>query len=236
VAFNDAQKDMLDDYSPQGYQKQVTSYKRCYEDHPALPLKDGLVIYGGSCISPIVKDADVYVGFDMGMKSSIRSYPWEQGEEFLFHIVDMSVPKDHEQTFKLVDFTIKALQDGKKVHMGCIGGHGRTGLIFAALVKTMLGEKDAIEYVRKNYCKKAVETKEQVNWLAKHFGITPVEGSKEGAFYSGSSNTSTSTSSTEKWWGAGYGVAKRHSGTVAMAEAKSVQLVRYLQNSDHVWG
>ena len=40
----------------------------CYQSHPALKLPGTeLVIYGGSCISPAVKDADVYIGFDAGM-------------------------------------------------------------------------------------------------------------------------------------------------------------------------
>lgn len=43
----------------------------------------------------------------------------------------------------------------------------------------MMGEEDAITYVRKNYCQKAVESKSQVEFLHKHYGIKKVGGSKE---------------------------------------------------------
>lgn len=154
----------------------------CYESHPPLPLKDGLVIYGGSCRYPVVQDADVYVGFDSFMDDSIKAYPWEKGESFLFYIQDHNVPKSVEQTGKLVDYLIEQIEAGKKVHIGCIGGHGRTGMILAILVKKMLGIEDAVEYVRKNYCQKVVETDQQARWLTQHFGIKYAAGSQKSHF------------------------------------------------------
>lgn len=151
---------------------------RCYESHPPLKIGEH-VIYGGSCISPIVKDADIYIGFDMGMQRDHRRYPWNEGESFLFPITDMSVPTDINEFNNLIEWVAVQLIAQKKIHMGCIGGHGRTGLVFAALVKYMTGEDDAISYVRKNYCEKAVESHEQVAWLHKHFGIKEVQGAKE---------------------------------------------------------
>jgi hypothetical protein len=56
-------------------------------------------------------------------------------------------------------------------------GHGRTGTFLAALVATM-GENDAINYVRTNYCQKAVESRVQVDFLAKHFGVKSASGTK----------------------------------------------------------
>ena len=56
--------------------------------------------------------------------------------------------------------------------MRCIGGHGRTGTFFAALVAHMMPEvKDPIAYVRENYCNEAVETEEQIAFLIEHFGV-----------------------------------------------------------------
>jgi hypothetical protein len=153
----------------------------CYEDHPALPLGEGLVIYGGSCSHPVVKDADVYIGLDSGMVLTKRSWPWEPGQEVFFKISDMQAPPDAHAFVKLIDWTAGEIISGRKVHVGCIGGHGRTGTVFAALAKVMLGEEDAIEYVRKNYCKKAVESDAQINFLHTVFGIKKVAGSK--SFY-----------------------------------------------------
>lgn len=152
--------------------------KRCYMSHPPLVIGD-YKIYGGSCIDPIVTDADIYVGFDYGMAKSHKAYPWEEGESFLFPIQDMGVPKDPEQFKKLVDWIAVQLIAKKKIHLGCIGGHGRTGMVLAALVKVMLGEKDAIQYVRKHYCTKAVESAAQVTFLRTHFEVSTAKGHKE---------------------------------------------------------
>lgn len=160
----------------------MSGYKRCYESHPALKIKVDsreYLIYGGSCGYPVVKDADVYVGFDMSMRSTSQCFPWEKGEEFLYYIQDMSVPQDAASFKKLIKYLADSLTSGKKVHIGCIGGHGRTGLVLSALVTYMTGELDSISYVRKNYCEKAVESKVQVEFLHQHFGIVKVPGAKE---------------------------------------------------------
>lgn len=153
------------------------TFKRCYESHPPLPIGE-FFIYGGSCGYPIVTDADIYVGFDYSMKPGPKSYPWNEGHSFLFHIMDGTAPKDLQEAKKLIDWLALNLSSNLKIHVGCIGGHGRTGTILAALVNVMTGEKDAIEYVRNNYCKKVVESPEQVEWLHKHFGITKAKPSK----------------------------------------------------------
>lgn len=151
------------------------SFKRCYEDHPALKIGD-YQIYGGNCGHPAVTDADLYVGLDGIHSGGPAGRPVLS---YYFPITDMSVPKDVDAFKALITYIAQALQDGKKVHVGCIGGHGRTGLVFAALVQVMTGEKDAISYVRKHYCTKAVESAKQVDWLNEHFGITKVAGAKE---------------------------------------------------------
>lgn len=153
-------------------------YHRCYKTHPPLKLPGtDLVIYGGSCITPAVTDADIYIGFDEMMHFTERHWPWKKGTELLFKINDMSVPSKPEEFKKLVAWTKQQVLDGKKVHCGCIGGHGRTGTFLAALVSEF-GEKDAVTYVRENYCKKAVESTSQTKFLTEHFGIKKAAGTK----------------------------------------------------------
>lgn len=154
-------------------------YRRCFEDHKALKIGE-YEVYGGSCSFPIVKDADVYIGFDSSMSVSKRSWPWLESPtvEVYFHITDMQAPADAPNFKDLIEWAALQLIAGKKVHAGCIGGHGRTGTFLAALVTHMTGEKDSIEYVRKNYCKKAVESNAQIEFLHKHYGITKVDPSK----------------------------------------------------------
>ncbi|MCL4743854.1 MAG: hypothetical protein KJZ83_00415 [Burkholderiaceae bacterium] len=167
------------DYGSSSYKSTGSSYVRCYEKHPPLKLPGtDLVIYGGSCSSPVVLDADVYIGFDSGMRFSERSWPWKKGTEVFFKITDMRAPDKPEEFKKLIAWTRKQLESGMKVHCGCIGGHGRTGTFLAALVSEF-GEKDAISYVRQHYCQKAVESSEQVKFLMAHFGISSSKPTKE---------------------------------------------------------
>lgn len=171
--FGDSNRDWLD------YQGgKTTKVKKCYESHP--PLKVGeYTIYGGSCSSPAVKDANIYIGFDYSMSFSTGHWPWaKQTEEVYYHITDMQPPSDAKSFKQMIAWAAEQLKAGKKVHVGCIGGHGRTGTFLAALVTHMTGELDSITYVRKHYCQKAVETQGQIDFLHKHFGITKVQGSK----------------------------------------------------------
>jgi hypothetical protein len=155
----------------------------CYETHPVLALGKGKV-YGGSCSSPMTSTADVYIGLDSYMTKQKIQYPWNKEisggpEEVQFKITDGKAPTDPSNFIAMIDWLAAKLKQGKTVHVGCIGGHGRTGMVLAALAKVILNEEDAITWVRENYCKKVVETREQVDFLNQHFGIKKVEGFKE---------------------------------------------------------
>lgn len=144
---------------------------RCYESHPAMPLPGrDKVIYGGSCSMPIVTDADIYIGFDGSMRMQGGLYPWNNQHEILHLITDQKAPANAKAFTALAAWTLMRIDEGRKVHCGCIGGHGRTGTFLAALV-SLCGEKDAITYVREHYCDKAVETSDQVDFLVKTYGI-----------------------------------------------------------------
>lgn len=161
------------------------TYVACYHSHKPMKLvpKDGpmvgsvLFISGGSCHNPIIKDADVYIGLDANMRRGL-AWPWKGGVEVEFPITDMNAPTDAETFKALITWTCTQLQEGKKVHVGCIGGHGRTGTFLAALTAELTGEKDAIQYVRKNYCEKAVESVSQIKFLMKHFGVNDATPTK----------------------------------------------------------
>jgi hypothetical protein len=159
----------------------------CYHTHPPLKFvaKDGIeyTIYGGNCRTPIVKDADIYIGFDGSVAAGSDLFPWDVGyvQPILvdYYITDMSAPKSPVLFHKLIDWTCEQLVAGKKIHAGCIGGHGRTGTFLSAVYAQMTGQKDAIQYVRKNYCEKAVESKAQIDFLMKNFGTSAAKPGKE---------------------------------------------------------
>jgi len=176
IPFNDAKATFSTSKTKAPVRVTKSTLPKCAHSHPALAIGD-YKIYGGSCLDPVVKDADVYVGFERSMEQ-FKIYPWSGRIAFEFHIVDSGVPDNIVEFRKLLGYLEDALKSGKKVHLGCIGGHGRTGTVLAALVMHMTGNKNAIEYVRTNYCKKAVESQKQIDWLNKHFGIDKVAPSK----------------------------------------------------------
>ena len=67
----------------------------------------------------------------------------------------------------LVLWVLEQIASGKMVEVGCMGGHGRTGTLLAAL-RAAQGELPgrAIGWVRNNYCKRAVESNGQVDFVA----------------------------------------------------------------------
>ena len=110
--------------------------------------------------------------WDWGFTGEIAYYPIEDYETLPTDILDRVVGK-------ILDCII----ENKLVGLFCIGGHGRTGYI-AACVLGMLGIKDPIEYLRTNYCSKAVETNEQLKHISKYLKKPELyEKYKENEFY-----------------------------------------------------
>ena len=150
------------------------SAPKCHTTHKPMKFGKGELL-GASCSSPR-KGYDIYLGLCYSMSYRFQTAPWETTKksaviETEFVINDGSPPKSPAKFKKMIEWLCTQLHDGKKVHVGCIGGHGRTGLVVAAVRKVMDGDKDAITWTRKNHCKRAVETQSQVNFLHKHFGI-----------------------------------------------------------------
>jgi hypothetical protein len=59
-----------------------------------------------------------------------------------------------------------ALENGEDIEVACMGGHGRTGTLAAAVCMMYnMGVKEAINHVREEYCKEAIESCEQVDML-----------------------------------------------------------------------
>lgn len=171
--------------------KGESTWGRCYEKHPVLEIGGGRFI-GGSCTSPVTDKADVYIGFQSGMKHTNRRFPWWPGHEIEFKVTDYQAPRESEaeQYIALVDWTVEMLGKGLTIHAGCIGGHGRTGMFLAAIL-ARLGEERPIAHARAHYCKKAVESAEQVKFLAKHFGCeADAKAAKERTFTSSKSGSS----------------------------------------------
>ena len=155
---------------------------RCYETHKPLEIEVGLkryYVYGGSCLNPVVTNADIYVGLDFSMNLD-RYMPWKVSEVIAlkYVIVDYAAPHDADDFVQLIAWLAHNIIAGRVVHIGCIGGHGRTGLVLAALYSYMTADCNAIQYVRTNYCLKAVESTVQIKFLQKYFNCKKVSPAK----------------------------------------------------------
>lgn len=162
--------------------------QRCFHTHPGLKIGEHMV-FGGSCSTPVHDDCDIYVGLDYSMKDHKQRFPWEPGHAIHYKITDMKEPANADEFKALITWLAGRIEKGDKVHIGCIGGHGRTGILLSALVAVMTSEADAIGYVREHYCEKAVESTGQVKFLMKHFGVAEAKGYKAGFLSQGSSVT-----------------------------------------------
>lgn len=209
---------------------------RCHTKHEELKLGNGVIV-GASCGSPR-EGYDIYIGFCYTMKFKHQKYPWQlNGKdpviEFQYNITDGCAPGKPKEFKKMIQWVIEQLDAGKRIHVGCIGGHGRTGTFLAALVARMKIDPDPIAWVRKHHCQKAVESESQVKFLVKHFGCKTAKPSKPS--YSG-----TATGRMyhhEKHWeeypkGSGYRKPKKGK-VVAMDSARRISP---MAGRGSIWG
>jgi hypothetical protein len=234
-------KKLQADGAPSTYWTQG-SYTACYHSHPALVFttKGGHVyeLWGGNCMSPVVHDADVYIGFAGSARGGDNAYPWEPGYRPVvtvdYHITDMQPPKDPVSFHALVAWTADQLFAGKKVHAGCMGGHGRTGLFFAAVVAYVTGMKDAIQYVRKHYCKKAVETPAQVAFLMAEFGVSTAEETKK-PYVAPKPRKGSKAAAAAEVWGTNYTSAQPPSAQKQLAFAGATRTIKPVPSPKNIW-
>lgn len=86
---------------------------------------------------------------------------------------DFGVPQDPERVRSVLGQVLARARSGERVEIGCLGGHGRTGTALAGLVALSgLPAEDAVDYVRDQYCPRAVETAEQETYVDLLFGST----------------------------------------------------------------
>jgi len=87
-------------------------------------------------------------------------------------IEDRKTPKSNESLDKVLKVMYTYLKAGKRVHVSCIGGHGRTGMVIGCFLGKYCKEiSNPVEYIRKNYCDKAVETYFQHALVNKYAGL-----------------------------------------------------------------
>ena len=149
-------------------------FGRCYESHPVLKVGGG-ELFGGNCHDP-VPGCDMYVVLD-----GLHGKPGSGSVHLIIPNMGVVPRRDVDP---VVDGMLRVLKRGGRVHVGCIGGHGRTGLVLSVLM-WRLGEADPIKWLRCNYCTKAVESKAQVDWLSREYGMPKASVPKRRHLYEG---------------------------------------------------
>jgi hypothetical protein len=171
-------------------------YTPCHHSHPTLHFGKGKIT-GTSCHTPGITDADIYVGLDHNMQQTSRRFPWEPGFQVHYAITDMQAPSNTATYLDMIHWLCEQLLVGQSIHVGCFGGHGRTGLVLTSILaelwhdavedqketpdsnplafmfslpdQDLLTDHQFIQWMRKHHCKKAVESYTQIEFLQKHF-------------------------------------------------------------------
>lgn len=158
-----------------------------FQQYKTLPLfiqDKSYLVYGGSCYDTNIEGLNIYLSLDTEQPVYDWEQPWHPSyqqfdkKHIRFPVLDMFIP-DNSHDFKAcISYIAEQVLLDKKIHIGCIGGNGRTGLFLSALTQTLMGNTlnhydadNAVEYVRKYYNPKAVETVSQLLFLKQVYGI-----------------------------------------------------------------
>ena len=80
---------------------------------------------------------------------------------------DYGTPLHSEDAARVITNVYRRAMRGERVEVGCLGGRGRTGTVLACFaVLSGVRPADAIDWIRKNYSKRAVENDDQEKWVA----------------------------------------------------------------------
>ena len=80
---------------------------------------------------------------------------------------DFGVPTSSAELRSRLSQLLERSRSGEHVELGCLGAHGRTGTALACLaILAGVPASDAVAWVRTAHCEKAVETPEQMAFVA----------------------------------------------------------------------
>ena len=148
-------------------------WSKCRHYGVVLEFPNGVKVYPSSMNNTRTAEApapDFGLYLDWGWKPEWRA-------EFIAW-PDFNLPKNDEAAVDAILEAYERAQKGWRVEIGCIGGHGRTGTALACMgVLAGLTPKEAIRYVRKNYCTETLENDKQewwVEWFDAYVNLKPL--------------------------------------------------------------
>ena len=88
--------------------------------------------------------------------SQIVIYPWP----------DLGVPRNTRRFNRALRWVLEQASVGRRIEVGCAGGHGRTGTTLAGLLVLQgMTPREAVRRVRRTYCDEAIESPEQTSMI-----------------------------------------------------------------------
>lgn len=159
------------------------TWSRCNHNQDVVPIANGKVYASGSRATGdnvkdtgmvhIPKQVSIYLdGLTWKAITGIvpdptnqDAFPLTKGVNYILWPDLSIIPAPKYE--KLLNNTIKMLNAGYEVEIGCIGAHGRTGTLIAGLIVLTegLGAEAAIKATRSRLCTTAIETRSQENMI-----------------------------------------------------------------------
>jgi protein-tyrosine phosphatase len=92
-------------------------------------------------------------------------------ESYVIRWQDFGLPYSNAEAVDQILGTFTRAKAGQHVEVGCIGGLGRTGTVLACMaVLAGVVPNEAVAWVRQNYDRRAVENREQEQWVLRFAG------------------------------------------------------------------
>jgi protein-tyrosine phosphatase len=89
-------------------------------------------------------------------RTQLVIYPWP----------DLGIPRNPRRFKRALRWVLEQASGGRRVEVGCAGGHGRTGTTLAGLLVIQgMNPREAVRRVRRSYCDEAIESREQASMI-----------------------------------------------------------------------
>lgn len=151
----------------------MSAVKHCFHSPKLVMVINGIIYYCADVYGISDFDGDAVINFtgkhnlpQLGHIPQLAQHVDASYEELVIAWTDFGLPKVKPSFWRALHSYMKTKR-WKKVCIHCEGGHGRTGTAMAAILISVVkwGMPEAVNFVRKKYCWKAVETFEQCEYL-----------------------------------------------------------------------
>lgn len=143
-------------------------HSKCRHFFEPIELVDGYKVYPSSLANDRTPQE---MTPDFGLYADFMWEPGWRNEYIVWP--DFEIPDFYDTAVEQIHSATERIVNGERVEIGCIGGHGRTGTIAACILvtlsamfeETLITPTEAITFIRREYCRHAVETEEQEWWV-----------------------------------------------------------------------